>query len=157
FGTVLGRWLTLFVALPFGAAYGTIVFVQEMLHLVRLPHHLEPVPLGITVGVLGVFFLLLLHWPAFRAAVVAGAKTVGTAARRLAVDVPVAVLQLPLVRWLLASRPFLFVVRYGLKPLPVSALAGVALWAAGASLAVAALAGISLHLAVSLLFNSRLG
>ena len=63
FGTYLGRLLTLFVALPFGGAFATLVFAQEMLHLAHLPHHLSPTGTWTTVGVLGVFYLLLIHWP----------------------------------------------------------------------------------------------
>src|SRR5205814_2359678 len=36
-----GRWLTLFVLLPFGGAFATLVFVQEMLHLCQVYVHVK--------------------------------------------------------------------------------------------------------------------
>ena len=41
FGTIVGRLLTLYLFLPFGGAFATVVFGQEILHLLRLPHHLH--------------------------------------------------------------------------------------------------------------------
>src|SRR5262249_47485036 len=123
FGTRLGRWLTLFLALPFGAAFGTIVFAQGMLHLldkylVPVPHHLAPIPRSITVAVLGIFFLILLHVLTFRRLLVEAFHVVWRGGRVVLIDMPAAALRSPLVRRVLESRAFLLIARYVLKPLP---------------------------------------
>jgi hypothetical protein len=161
FGTRLGRWFTLFLALPFGGAYATIVFIQEMIHLVQqhLLHHPHPPPHPdpVRVGVLGVFYLLLLHLPAFRRLLAGVLRAGWIAARAVVIDWPAAVLRLAPVRRLLDSRPFRLFVRYALKPLPAAVLAGVALWGVGAGVGGAVAGGGATLLAVSLLLNSRLG
>ena len=156
FGTRAGRWLTLFLLLPFGAAYGTVVFVQELLHLIRLPHHLDAGPLGLSVGLLGFFFLALLHMPRFRTRVVAAACAVGRFALRAAVELPAAVVRLPWVRRLLAVWPFWLTVSYVLKPLPTAAAAGALLWATGFDPVVWILAAFLVQVVASLLLNSRM-
>ena len=51
FGTRPGRWLTLFVLLPFGGAFATIVFILEMMHLAGLGHvHHPPEFVGSVTG-----------------------------------------------------------------------------------------------------------
>jgi len=160
FGTRLGRWLTRFVALPFGGAYATIVFVLEMLHLgQKLLHRplfeLHSPALETTIAVLGVFYLLLLHWPAFRRLMGHGFTAAWTVARALVVDLPLAVWQLPTLRQLLASRPFVIFVRYVLKPSPAGVLAWLFLWVAGFSPTSSWLGGVTALLAASLLVNSR--
>jgi hypothetical protein len=41
FGTGLGRWITLFLLLPFGGAFAALVFAQEMLHLAQVKVHVK--------------------------------------------------------------------------------------------------------------------
>jgi hypothetical protein len=162
FGTRLGRWFTLFFALPFGGAYATLVFVQEMIHLVQVyllhqPHHPPRYPDVVGVGVLGVFYLVLLHVPAFRRLLAFSLRAAWVAARAVLIDLPAAVLRLPVVRRLLDSRPFQLFVRLVVQPLPVAAVVSAAVWGAGAGPGGAAAAGGVTQLAVSLLLNSRLG
>jgi hypothetical protein len=161
FGTHLGRWFTLFLALPFGGAYATIVFIQEMTHLVRVhllhqpqhPSHPDPV----AVGALGVFYLFLLHLPAFRRLLAGVLRAGWIVARALVIDCPAAILRLAPVRWFLDCRPFQLFVRYALKPLPPAILVGLALWGAGAGLEAAVAGSSATLVSVSLLINSRLG
>ncbi len=157
FGTRPGRWFTLFLALPFGAAFATIVFAQEILKLVHLPHHLGPDHLLAAVAGVGTLFLLLLHLPTFRELVVRGLHAAWRATRTVLIDLPAAFLRLPAVRRLLASRVFALFVEYVLKPLPPAALAALGMWLAGADPPVVAAGGIVTFLAVSLLLNSPLG
>jgi hypothetical protein len=157
FGMRPGRWLTRFVALPFGGAYATVVFALEILHLVRLPHHLHPTELGATVGLLGIFYLLLLHLPTFRRLMAGGLRAGWIAVRTLVFDLPAAALRLPPLRRLLESRPFLFFARAVLKPLPAAALVWLALHAAGVGAGGAAAGAIAALVAASLLLNSGLG
>jgi hypothetical protein len=157
FGTRPGRWFTLFLALPFIGAFATVVFAQEILHLLRLPHHLEPGPLGVTVGVLGVFYLLLLHLPAFRGLVLHGLRLAWAGVRTVVIDVPAAVLRLPPVRRLLGRLPFQLLIRYVLEPLPFAILTWVVVWLYRVGPGLATLAGVATFLGVSLFLNSPAG
>jgi hypothetical protein len=157
FGTRPGRWCMLFAALPILGAFATIVFAQEMLHLFRLPHHLTPAALATMTGVLGVFYLLLLHWAAFRQGVVRSLHALWQATRTVLVDLPVAVLRIPAVRWFLQSRPWILVVRFVLKPLALAVLAWFTLRACDVTAEMATAGGGAVFLAFFLLLNSRLG
>src|SRR5262249_47004189 len=86
FGTPVGRFLTRFVVLPFGIAFAALVFAQEMLHLARVHLHLTPARTLTTVGVLGLFILLLLHVSAFRSGVVRGLTAAGRGLRAVFYD-----------------------------------------------------------------------
>ncbi len=157
FGTRPGRGLTLFVALPFGGAFATIVMVQEILHLLHLPHHLEPAGLGISAGALGVFYLLLLHVAACRRIVGRALGLAWLAIRATLFDWPRAFLRLLAVRNILDSLLFLIFLRYVLKPLPLAALTWAALWRFGVDPGHAAVGGMVTLLAFSALLNARLG
>ena len=154
FGTRTGRWLTLYVALPFGGAYGALVTVHEVLSLCRI--HLELLTPKVALG-LGVVFLGLIHAPAFRSAVVSGWRAGVAAGRWALVDLPAAVLRLPMVRAVLQSRPFAFLRRAALEPLAVAGgvyvvaarLPADPLWARD-------LAGLG-FLVAALVLNTRLG
>lgn len=157
FGTRPGRWLTRFFLLPLGGACATIIFIQEMLHLARLPHHLHEPAFGLTVGALGIFYLLLMQAPAFRALVVRGLHAVWHGARILIVDLPATILRVLQVRWFFGSRVFLFLLRYVLKPLPAALLVWVE-WTAFGVESGTALAGAGAVLVlVSFILNSRVG
>jgi hypothetical protein len=157
FGTRPGRWLTRFLLLPFGGAFATIIFIQEMLKLVRLPHHLHEPTFGLTLGALGIFYLLLMHVPAFRALVVRGFQTAWRGARALFVDLPAALLRVLQVRWFFGSRLFLFLVRYLLKPLPAALLAWAILTALGVESGTAMAGAGATLVIVSFVLNSRFG
>jgi hypothetical protein len=130
FGTRVGRFLTRYVALPFGGAF---VVLEGLQHLVgplvahatgEHVHLMTPV----TVGLLGVFLLGLLHVAPFRRGVGKALGLVFRGLRGLFFDLPAAVLRLPVVRKVLDGRPFLFLYRYGFKPLLVTALIWLACW-----------------------------
>jgi hypothetical protein len=157
FGTAVGRWLMRFVVIPFGGAYATIVFAQEMLHLVRLPHHLHGSSLPIAVGALGVFFLLLMHFPRFRRLMVDGLRLAWRGIRGLLIDLPSAVYRFPPIRRLVESGLFQFLFQCIVKPLPVAALAWLAFWDFDVG-PVGTFFGVGATLlATSLFVNSRLG
>src|SRR5262249_26303166 len=111
FGTWLGRWCMLFFVLPVLGAVATIIAAQEVLHLLHLPHHLDHMPLTIMRGVLSVFYLLLMHWPAFRRAAAHAVHAGWATVRAVLFDIPVLLLHLPAVRSFLESRPYLFMAR----------------------------------------------
>src|SRR5262249_15127778 len=120
-------------------------------------HHLDLAPLGVAVGMLGVFYLLLLHLPAFRRLVVRGLQATWGVTRTVLIDVPAAVLRLPLIHRFLDSGPFLLFAHYVLKPLPVAALAWAALRGCGVAPVGAIAGGGAALVAASLLLNSRRG
>ena len=157
FGTTVGRLLTLFVALPFGGAFATLVFAQEMLHLAHLPHHLPPVGTWATVGVLGVFYLLLIHWPRFRSEVGRGLKVAWKGLRGVLFDVPAAVVHHPSVRRVMESQAVVQFRRYVLRPLVAAGLAALPCWLLEANGIVTASASAAAFLLALLFFGSRLG
>ena len=103
FGTAVGRWLTLYLALPYGAAFGALVTIQEILGLVEF--HEEFVHWW-TVLPLGTVALLALHWARFRDLAISGLKGTWRGVRLALFDFPIWVLNRPIVRGLLASSSF---------------------------------------------------
>ena len=178
FGTRPGRWLTLFLFLPFGGAFATIIMVQEIQHLLGLSHHHKPaalaiasgvagtfhprhatdwISLGISTGVLGIFYILLLHLASFRWAVGLGLSLAWHGVRAILFEFPRAVLQSPVVRQVLDSLTFLLFLRFVLKPLPLGVLTAALFWKCGVDPGHAALSGVITLLAVSAVINSRPG
>lgn len=157
FGTSGGRWFTRFIALPFGAAFATIIFAEEILRLAKVPVELEAGPLAITVGGLGMLNLLLIHVPSFRYWLVRLLTSVGRLAKAAFIEFPAAILRVPLVRRMLMSRPFKIVVDTVLKPLPIGVVAGTVLGVVGVAPATAALVAAATLVSCSLFLNSRLG
>jgi hypothetical protein len=163
FGTPPGRFLMLFFALPFLGAFATIVFVQEMLHLLRIlhiahvPHHLTPVDYAFATGALGIFFLLLMHVPTFRRAVVRGLQLSWRAVHQVVIELPAAFLALPVVRRVFESRSFLILVRFVVKPLPAAFLTWLVLSSLEVEPTAALASGAATWLVLSVVINSRLG
>lgn len=162
FGLPRGRFLTRYVALPFGGAFLVVEFVLHMINLVRahLLHVAELLlPLWaewLYVGLLGSFAFGLMHRPRFRRTCRDALRNVGRALHTVLILWPSRLLELPWIRLIVSSRVFRWLTRYAIKPLLVSGLLLAATdsllrrWPQpGAILAV--------FLAVNLLLNSRLG
>jgi hypothetical protein len=163
FGTSLGRLLTLYVLLPFGCSLALLMVWQEVLELLHLAPpppeghkhslHLNPVAFAL----LGLFFLALFHSPRFRGLLWNGLVRLWTGLRAVLHDWPAALLDLPWVRRVLGSKPYLLLYQFALAPLAWAALATLVPWLAGAgSTACLATAG-AVFVTASLLLNSRLG
>lgn len=129
FGTPSGRFVTRFVALPFGGAFLLERFTRHIVEWVvewvsgRSPEipaetPLEGPPLleAAQVLLLGIFLLLLLENAVFRRWFLAGLSKLGQFARRLFYDLPVLILRLPWVRWLLDSPLYAVFIAYVFKP-----------------------------------------
>src|SRR5262249_36003761 len=157
FGTMTGRWLTLYLILPFGGAFAALVFVQEIVHLVGIHLHLEPASTGITVGVLGLFLLLLIHVPSFRRQVGKGVKASWRGLRTVVVDAPADFFRLPAVRRVLESRPVVLFRRYVLKAALAAAVAVAACLFFGAGGVLTGGIAAATFLAALAVFNSRFG
>ena len=115
FGTKTGRFLTRYLAVPFGGAY---LILAGLDHLVELLAGRD-VDIKTTTSVLtlGVLLLGLLHVERFRRRMWEVVKAVGRLLRLVLIDSVRWVLRLPLVRLILDSRWTLFAFRLLVKPL----------------------------------------
>ncbi|REK08931.1 MAG: hypothetical protein DWQ37_18870 [Planctomycetota bacterium] len=136
FGTPLGRFLTRYVVLPFGGAFlileGLTHLVTPIVHAFGAPEEVRFMnPLSLVVW--GLFLLGLIHYRQYREQFVETLAEAGRLAKRLFVDVPMWLVNRPLVQWIVGSRPFRLFRRYVLKPLVLTALvaAPVALFDGG--------------------------
>jgi hypothetical protein len=169
FGTRLGRFLTRYAAIPFGGAYLALEFAYHLKHLFthfsqgEVPavsetpeiHHSQ-FGWWLAVFSLGLFFQGLLHHQGFRTFCLELVWSVGVACRRVLVDLPARVLNLPLVQAVLASTYFRLLERYLLKPAIISMLLGAAIsifFNSRTSLESA----VGLFFLVNVLLNSRFG
>ncbi len=149
FGNNVGRLLTLYLLLPFGGAFVCLYGVHFLLHEVSsilgwptlriMPHFgkhhflqardLEPILLR--VGICGLFFFGLIHWPAFRESIWNSLCRAAQVLYWLAFRMPTELAELPPVRSALESRPILLFRRHALRPLSATLIAGVLLFALG--------------------------
>ncbi len=119
FGTRVGRWLSRFVALPFGGAF---------LALEGLQHIVGPIVHATTGGevhlltaaselALGLLLLGVVNFRRFRGAFGRGCRMLGRALRAVFVVAPSWLLRRPLVRLVVNSRTFLFAWNWLAKPI----------------------------------------
>jgi hypothetical protein len=159
FGTPLGRFLTLYLFLPFGAAFvvleGVQYLIHEVMHLTgREGVHFVNWPL---IAAVGAFLGALIHIPTFRNRVVGAARALGRVLRAVVIDVPAHVLRWPPVRRVLDSQAFAWVSSYAIKPLLVALPIGLGFFVLGLGVSVAWVSGAVTFLGACLLLNSRLG
>ncbi len=181
FGTRIGRFLTLYVALPFGGAFFVLEALQHVVDPVMklvVGHPIPPVeptdeavppevreaanaPLHLfhwyTWLPLGFFFLALLHVPPFRQRVGRALAYVGRGLKLLFIDAPGALLRLSWLQRLFASDAFQTCVQFGFKPLFIAFLLSleIPLLGGGHTLWGGAVAG--LFVAFAVLLNTRWG
>jgi hypothetical protein len=182
FGTRLGRFLVLFLVLPFGGAYFVLEAAQHLVHEAR--HFLAPVPppqaeettsgaaevasaavhpyhvhfvQPYTLIPLGVLLLLLLHVPALRRGLGRALLRLWRLLRSLVLEVPAYLLNLPPVRAVLQSRLYLLAYRFVFKPLAWAAPVPLVFYWRGFDTANVVFLGASLYVLACLLLNSRLG
>jgi hypothetical protein len=167
FGTRTGRFLTRYLALPFGGAFVVLKGLVEIVELgckplghffdcEELGHHLnEMVP--VVFPFLGLFFLALYCSSTFRAVVGQGLTQVWRGVRGLLYDLPFYVFHLPWVRRILQSKIYLTLFLYFIKPMSLSLPVGLALYLSGAGPGMALLATLILYAVISAILNSRLG
>jgi hypothetical protein len=123
FGTRTGRFLTRYVAVPFGAAFLVLTFAEH--ELATATGVDLPIKTPVNILMLGVFLLGLIHLVAFRKAVWHSLTIAYRGLRLLLVEVPCRIFRLPIVARVLQSRFFRLAVRWIVKPAAVTAL----LWA----------------------------
>jgi hypothetical protein len=160
FGTRPGRFLTQYLAIPFGGAFVALEGLQHVLHLVARPFgfHLHTrLANEFSVPLTGVFLLAVLYFAPFRQRVIETLRLLWRGLRALFFDLPVQILNLPVLRRLLRSRAMLIFRQALLKPLIPSALTALCLQLA--SLDCNTILGVTGVVFVSavMLVNTRLG
>jgi hypothetical protein len=169
FGTVVGRFLTRYVAVPFGGAF----FVLEGLrHLFAPLLALAGVgsggevesyyPLNVLTGkyailFVGFFLMGLLYAPRFRGMVADLLRLLWRGIRALFFDLPARLVRVPVIHHVLQSRAFFFLYQFGAKPLLWAALTFLVARLAGLDLRAAGLVGLAVFLFFAALLNTRLG
>jgi hypothetical protein len=162
FGTPIGRFLVLYLVLPFGVAFvtieGTMHLINPFLKWLERPRiHLTNEEMGFSVGLLGAFLFALMHIGSFRQGFGRLMGHVRKGLKKLLVDWPRSVLQLPAVRWILDSQPIVLFRQYALKPLVVTALVSAFFPLYGARPPVARAASALVFVFSSVLFNTPWG
>jgi len=132
FGTPIGRWLTLYLIVPFGGAYIVLAGLDHLLELVKhfvpgFPHQplISRQTPEITVPVvagLGSFFLALIHSPPLRKVLGRGLSSFWGVLKGVLFDLPAKLLRQPAVKAFLRSRPIVAFRRHLLFPLFVTAV-----------------------------------
>lgn len=122
FGTPPGRFLTRFVALPFGGAFiilkGLHYLIEEVHHFVGTPHfEAYTYPRMLTLGLV---MFVLLHAPEVRRLLWNALKGLWFILRFLAYELPRGLYEFPPVAWLVRSLPGLVFRRYLLSPLLIA-------------------------------------
>ncbi len=122
FGTFLGRWLTKYLAIPFGGAIVILIVVEDLVNLVaRKKVSFMPTRSGWTscgpTLLVGIFLFGLIHVPRFRRATWQLLKLAGQALKLAFFDSFRWFFGLPLLQRLLRTSVILFLFRYLLKPL----------------------------------------
>ncbi len=155
FGTPVGRFLTQYVALPFGGAF----LIQKGVQHLIAPHAdqdgYETASL-VALFYTGLFLLGLLHNHRFRMMCLDVVWSAGRLARTIFVDGPATILRLPVVQAIVHSLLFRLLERGLFKPLIVTVLlVTVVSLATGHTFTFANDLGV--FLAINLLLNSRIG
>ncbi len=159
FGTPAGRFLTRYVALPFGGAYLVLEAAQHLVapvvHAISSDTtvHLMSLP---SVLALGMVVLGLLYHERFRIFCLKLGMHAGQGFRRVLVDLPSWIVGLPLIRRVVASRYFQLFKRYVFKPLIFSALAAP-MFAVISDREVTLRGSLVIFIVVNVLLNSRIG
>ncbi|MGC8639813.1 MAG: hypothetical protein ACP5XB_08070, partial [Isosphaeraceae bacterium] len=110
-----------------------------------------------SVLLLGAVALGIINYVRFRREFLAVLRAIGRGLRVVFLDLPSRLIQHPLVRKLLASKPALHAWRFVLKPGLLAALPTALAWSVGLSTRVGAALGLAAFVAASFLFNTRGG
>lgn len=159
FGTEPGRFLTRYLAVPFGGAYVVVKGIEHLVELIVKNAHLSTQLQWIQVALLGLFLLGLVHVESFRCGVGRVLSTTFRAVHGVLSRSVAWLLHLPIVRWLAQSRLFKWTMRFLVKPAALTAVAAWFLpdidWQAKWQDSLYNVA--ALFLAINVLLNSRAG
>ncbi|WP_406696140.1 hypothetical protein V5E97_34620 [Singulisphaera sp. Ch08] len=159
FATSIGRFLTSYVALPYGGAF---------LILEGLQHIIEPIVHGLGGGhvhvmnipsllVLGTVALGVIDFPNFRQGFLMAMRVVGRGLRMVCFDSLAWVLRQPLLRLLFVGRFASLLWRFLLKPAMVTGLVWVLAKSLGLEQQSVALLSAIVFVSAIIVINSRLG
>ncbi|MEO6812272.1 MAG: hypothetical protein ABI353_24450 [Isosphaeraceae bacterium] len=159
FGTPIGRFLTLYLVLPFGGAFVTLEGVQHLVHLIA------PLIIGAEVELMnpmsfaavGLLLLALIHFQGFRREFLTAMRLLFQALRSLVYDTPVWLLGRPWIRAILSSRTFAVLSRSLLAPGLITALTWILMPRRFREGSFDLPATVTVFLTLSLLLNSRFG
>lgn len=159
FGTPVGRFLTLYLVLPFGGAFVTLEGLQHLVHLIA------PLLIGTEVELMnptsfsavGLLLLALIHLQGFRLEFLTATRTLFQALRALVYDLPVWLLGRPLVRALLSSRTFAILSRSLFAPGLITVVIRILMPGRFREGSFDLPATVAVFLSLSLLLNSRFG
>ena len=144
FGTALGRFLTLWLILPFGTAF---VFLEGLQHLIEPllglfrgeipffskkehepgpePHHGLELLTPLRLFLLGVFFLALIHSPGFRRQVLLLLRGIGSGLRVIFLVAPRAFARLRWVKAITGNPVTIMIWRWLIRPAIPALLTGI--------------------------------
>jgi hypothetical protein len=159
FATTAGRFLTSYIALPYGGAFLVLEGLQHLVGPVVYwlrgwQVHIMNLPSFLTVGTVA---LGVIDFPGFRHRFVSTLRAIGRGVRMVVFDSLAWLLGLPLFRLVFAGRFASLVWRFGLKP----GLVALPFWlvgrAAGMSARPAAIVSGIVYLQATIAMNTRLG
>lgn len=116
FGTKIGRFLTLNLFLPFGAAFVGLEAIQHLIHMFVGKKHGPELGRFWLVAATGLFVLGLIRSLEFRRWVVSAARCVGAAIKKAAIDAPAWLANRPWVRAILDSPAARVFWRWAVEP-----------------------------------------
>ena len=159
FGTPLGRFLTRYLAIPFGGAFLVLKGLEHPMSWIVYGHSSDMEVRLMTlprVLALGIFVLGLLYHEQFRAICVKVALRARQAGRSVLMDLPSWILRQRIVQAVVHSWQFKLFTRFGFKPAIASALAAP-LIAAVSGRDVTLGGSLGIFVVVNALLNSRIG
>lgn len=159
FATPIGRFLTSYVALPYGGAY---VVLEGLQHLVEpLVHWLGGGDIHImnkpSLLVLGTVALGVLDFPNFRQGFLMAVRVIGRGLRMLLIDSLAWVVRHPILRIFFVGRFASLLWRFLVKPALVTGLVWAVARLLGLGESTAAVSAGVVYLGAILVINSRLG
>lgn len=159
FGTNLGRTITLFLLLPFGAAFVLLEGVDHLLNplLHAFDHHGVHLLSTETLLLLGLFLAGIINVPTMRREVLRGFRHLLRGTRRLIWDFPRWLFNRSLLKRIFYSRAFMLTSKWALKPFPFALATYGLLPLFGADRRDSVVLATIAHVAAALLLNSRPG
>jgi hypothetical protein len=167
FGTKVGRFLTLYAAIPFGGAYVILAFVDHVMeYREKFAHwwagteapHVEAVhPDLVATVALGLLLLSLIHVPQFRNGVWHALRLAGRFLRLVFYELPIWLAEITLINRLLRSPPVVFFRKRLLTSVVLTALFCWLFPAAGWYQLPRPSVTAGIFLGLALLLNSRFG
>ncbi len=159
FGTRFGRFLTRYLALPFGGTFVLLKALEEIneLTIARLTGNHVHLVNSTSILLLGTVALGLINFMQLRRAFLATVIAIGRLLRIVLVDLPARLLNLPLLLWLIESAPARAAWRFMIKPGLVAAPIWALTWLSGYRPTTVNAVGLTTFLAACFVLNTHAG